>query len=73
MDVVVIDLAGGVDIDDTGDEDDDEDDEEDDDELELEASTPNSTTGKASVWPRVALGLLAGCVHCFQDYDKRFG
>jgi hypothetical protein len=58
VDVVVIDLAGGVDIDDTGDEDDDEDDEEDDDELELETSTPNSTTGKASVWPRVALGLL---------------
>lgn len=53
MDVVVIDLAGGIDIDDTGDEDDDE-----DDEFELETSTPNSTTGKASVWPRVALGLL---------------
>ena len=52
MDVVVIDLAGGIDIDDTGDDDDE------DDEFELETSTPNSTTGKASVWPRVALGLL---------------
>ena len=71
MDAVVIDPAGGVDIDDTGDEeddglgeplaelgDDDEDDEEDGDELELETSMLNSTTGKVSVWPRVALGLL---------------
>jgi hypothetical protein len=67
---IVIDPAGGIDIDNTGDEDDgpgepvaelgddDEDDEEDDDELELETSTPNSTTGKVSVWPRVAFGLL---------------
>ena len=39
-----------------------EDDEEDDDELELETSTPNSTTGKVSVWPRVALGLLLQAV-----------
>jgi hypothetical protein len=71
VDAIVIDPAGGVDIGDTGDEeddgpgepvvelgDDDEDDEEGDDELELETSTPNSTTGKVSVWPRVAFGLL---------------
>lgn len=68
MDAVVIDPAGGVDIDDTGDEEDgglgepvsndDENDEEDGGELELETPTPNSTTGEVSVWPRVALGLL---------------
>lgn len=67
VDAIVIDPAGGVDTDDTGDEEDDGpgepvaelgDDDEDDDELELETSTPNSTTGKVSVWPRVAFGLL---------------
>jgi hypothetical protein len=71
VDAVVIDPTGGVDNGDTGDEqddglgesvaelgDDDEDGEGDDDELELETSTSNSDTGKVSVWPGVALGLL---------------
>lgn len=71
VDAVIIGPAGDVDIDDTGDEEDDglgepraelgdndEDNEEVGDELELETSTLNSTTGKVSVWPRVALGLL---------------
>jgi hypothetical protein len=53
-------------------DDDDKDGEGDDYELEQETSTSNSDTGKVSVWPRVALGLTAaGCVHRFQDYDKR--
>jgi hypothetical protein len=65
MDTMVADPAGNVDARD------DEDsglgepvaelgggDEEGGDKLKLETSTPNSNTGEASVWPRVALVLL---------------